>query len=484
VAKTKRAKKSKQKTKPKQKKLRPLEVASRMAPSDAMFWYAEEALPQFRSTIAGLYVLDGAPDPERLDASLDAAIALVPRLRQRVLDVPFHLGLPEWVDDPHFDRRYHLRHLSLAAPGDDRHLLELAATLFAVPLDRERPLWEATWIDGLAGGRSAYFLKMHHSMVDGVGSIAITNAITQPARDAPPLRVERPTTAPLPTPTAQLASLARDNARAGLALAQSNLSRSLRAVTHPREALDGAARTLRGVRARVADALQPAERDPLSLQSSGISRRFDVFDLSLERTRKLKAPFGATVNDVILAALTGALRSYYRERGHSLDTLKCMVPMNLRGRKEQDTMGNRVGMFNVQLPLGEPLPAERLQRICEQTRAAKEDQRGAAGPIFVEALTALPGAAFRWLARQAVGQVNVSCTNVLGLPQRRYMAGAAVDAIYPFASVVEGTPLVMALLSYGEKLHVGIDSDPEAIPDPHRITELFEADLRALEALA
>ena len=94
---------------------------SRMAATDAIFWYVEEAVPQYRSTIAGLYVLKARPDPERLDAALDAAIAEIPRLRQRVLEVPFGLGLPEWVEDPHFDRRYHLRHVSVAPPGDDRH---------------------------------------------------------------------------------------------------------------------------------------------------------------------------------------------------------------------------------------------------------------------------------------------------------------------------------------------------------------------------
>jgi WS/DGAT/MGAT family acyltransferase len=449
-----------------------------------MFWYAEEALPQFRSTIAGLYVLDGVPDPERLDGFLDAAIARIPRLRQRVLDVPYHLGLPEWVDDPHFDRRYHLRHLSLAPPGDERHLLDLAATLFATPLDRERPLWEATWIEGLAGGRSAYLFKMHHSMVDGVGANAITESVTQATPDEMPPRVERPAAASLPTPAGQIAALARDNASAGLALAGRGLVTSLRALSQPREVMDATARTLRGVRAMVADALQPAVRDPLSLGSSGISRRFDVLDISLERLRKLKAPLGATINDVILAALAGALGSYYREQGHPLETLKCLVPMNLRGRDERDAMGNRVGMFNVQLPAADLAPADRLRRVREQTHAAKEDQRGAAAPLFVDALTALPGSAFRLIARQAVGQVNVSCTNIPGAPGRRYMAGVAVASMYPFASVVMGTPIVMALVSYDGTLHIGIDSDPEAISEPDRIAELFQANLDALEELA
>ncbi len=462
----------------------PLELESRMAPSDALFWYAEEALPRFRSTIAGLYVLGGRPDPARLDAALDHAIARVPRLRQRVLNVPLHLGLPQWVDDPHFDRRYHLRHLSVAPPGDQRHLLDLVAGVFATPLDRERPLWEAFWIEGLAGGRSAYFFKMHHSMVDGVGSMAILNAITQATPEEPPPRGVAPPPRSLPGPAVQLAALARDNARSSLALARRGIAGSLRGLRRPRELMDGAARTARGLRAMLADALQPATRDPLAAESAGLSRRLDLLDVSFERLRKLKAPLGATINDVVLAALSGALRDYYRERGHPLQTLKCMVPMNLRGPADSLSMGNRVGMFNVLLPVGEARPAARLREIRRQTGAAKEDRRGAAAPFLVEALTTLPGVAFRWLARRAIGQVNVTCTNVPGVRQRRYMAGAPVEAIYPYASVVEGTPFVMALLSYADTLHVGIDSDPEAIPDPHRITELFETSLAQLEALA
>ena len=159
-----------------------------------------------------------------------------------MLDVPLHLGLPEWVDDPHFDRRYHLRHLSLAPPGDARHLLDLAATLFATPLDRERPLWEATWIDGLEGGRSAYLFKMHHSMVDGVGSLAILNAITQLAPDAPIQQVERDPPPPLPGAVAQLTRLARDNARRAIGQVGNVAARGVGVVARPRETLELAVR--------------------------------------------------------------------------------------------------------------------------------------------------------------------------------------------------------------------------------------------------
>jgi hypothetical protein len=161
-----------------------------------------------------------------------------------------------------------------------------------------------------------------------------------------------------------------------------------------------------------------------------------------------------------------------------------MVPMNLRGRDERDALGNRVGMFNILLPVGESRPERRLARIVEQTRAAKSDRRGAAAPFLVEALTLLPGAAFRWIARHAIGRVNVSLTNVPGVPAQRWMAGARVDAIYGFASVVEGTPLIVAMVSYAGEMEIGIDTDPEAIPDPHRIAVLFEEALAELEQLA
>jgi WS/DGAT/MGAT family acyltransferase len=217
---------------------------------------------------------------------------------------------------------------------------------------------------------------------------------------------------------------------------------------------------------------------------SGLSRRLDVAELPLERLRKIKAPLGVTLNDLVLASLAGALGAYHRERRVHVEQLACLVPMNLRGRSERDALGNRVGMFRIALPVGIREPRQRLARICEQTQAAKADRRGAAAPLFVEAFAFVPSPAMRWIARRTLGRVNVACTNVPGVAEPREMAGARIESIFPFASVVEGTPLVMALLSCAGQMEIGIDSDPEAIPDPHRITALFEAALSEYENLA
>jgi len=456
-----------------------------MAPTDALFWYAERALPEFRPIIAGLYLLEHAPEAALARACFAAALAEVPRLRQRVVEAPGELGLPEWIDDPHLDLDYHLRHVSLPAPGSQRALLDLAGALFATPLDRQRPLWEATWIDGLEGGRAACLLKLHHSVVDGVGSIAILDALTAP----PGRRARRPRRSARPSPNApplleRAAALIGDQADAAARLAWRAARAPVAALLQPRETLESAGRTLRGLRGMLDDLRHPNLADPLAVPGAGLSRRLDVAELPLDRLRAIKSGFDVTLNDLVLAALAGAIGAYHRERRVHADALACMVPMNLRGRGEREALGNRVGVFRIALPVGDRDPRRRLRRIVEQTQAAKSDRRGAAAPLLVEAFAVLPAPAMRWIARRSLGRVNVACTNVPGVADRRSLAGAPIDSIFPFASVVEGTPLVVALLSYAGRMEVGIDTDPEAIPDPHRITALFEAALAEYEKLA
>jgi WS/DGAT/MGAT family acyltransferase len=458
-----------------------------MTATDALFWTAESAVPSFRPIIGGLYVLDRNPGAEVLRVRLEHAFEMVPRLRQRVVEAPFNLGLPEWVDDPHFEPAYHLRHFALPEPGTRRQLLDTTAKLLGTPLDRERPLWETYWIEGLEGDGAAYFIKMHHSLVDGVGSVAILNALTAdaPGQEPPPLAKRRNRAKPAERGTAErLAALLRDNADAAARLARDAATAPLRVVTSPRGSAEQLVRTARGLWGAAQDLATPAAEDPLAVPTSGLARRLDVMDLSLARLRKIKAPLGVTLNDLVLAVLTGAIAGYHRERRIHCERLNCLVPMNLRGKGERDTLGNRVGNFTVVLPVGERDRAKRLAHITAQTRAAKTDQRGASAPFLADLLALVPGPVLGFVARRSLGRINVACTNVPGLRERRHIGDAQVEAIYPFASVVEGTPVVVALLSYAGNLCVGIDTDPEAIPHPERIPELFAEELDAMEKLA
>jgi WS/DGAT/MGAT family acyltransferase len=315
--------------------------------------------------------------------------------------------------------------------------------------------------------------------------MALLRGLTQPARGARPPRVvtvrRGRRRAPAEGVVQQLATLAADNAGASLRLARDAAALPMRVLTHPGEGLEQAQRLARGVRGVVADLLTPVVVDPLDRGCSGLSRRFDVMEIPLARLQRIKAALDVTINDVVLAALAGAVGAYHRERHVQVETLNCMVPINLRSADEEKTLGNRVGTFTVRLPLAERQAARRLRLVAEQTHAAKSDRRGAAAPFVLQGVSLLPGFAMRWIARRSLGKVNIACTNIPGVRERRYMAGARVDALYPFASVVEGTPLVMALLSYAGVMHVGFDTDPEAIPDPERIHALYEEALAELE---
>jgi WS/DGAT/MGAT family acyltransferase len=467
----------------------PLELDARMLPTDALFWYVEEATPELRPLVGALIMLDRRPDPDRMRASVERWVARLPRLRQRVVETPLHLGLPEWEDDPQFELEYHAREVILPAPATQRHLLDFAGAVFATPLDRMRPLWEAYLIEGLEDDRAACFFKAHHSVMDGVGSLAVFDALTQSHR-AEPVRVpRRPPPRPSSPPAVRFARWARDglgNAAAGAgALAQG----ALRAALAPRQVAEQISLAVRGVRGFVADLTAAGIADPLAQDSTGIGRRLDAMTLSLARLSAIRNALDATLNDVVLTVVSGAVGRYHRHRGVAVDVLHCMVPMSLRQSDERGALGNRVGAFTVALPVGEPDPLARLARIQGQTRAAKSDRRGAAYPLVTRALALMPGFAYRLLAQSVTGRINLICTNVPGPPAPRYVAGAKIDVIYPFAPVALGTPLSIALLSHGDTYGIGIDTDPAAIPDPELLgrylaTAVDELEVRALPRAA
>jgi len=459
----------------------PLQLNSRMLPTDALFWYVEEATPELRPLVAAVMILDRRPDHDRLRASVERWVARLPRLRQRVVEAPLRLGLPEWEDDPHFELDYHAREVILPEPATERHLFDFVGAVFATPLDHQRPLWEAYLIEGLDGGRAACFFKVHHSVMDGVGSLAVFDAFTQ-AHRAEPVRVPRHAPArPPSSPPVRLARLVRDaaaNAATGLGAAAAV---SVRAALRPGEVIGDLRGVVRGVRGMITDLTAPSIADPLAQASTGIGRRLDAMTLSLPRLQRIKDALDVTLNDVVLTAVSGAVGRYYAHRKMHVDELHCMVPMSLRQNEDRHALGNRVGAFNVALPVGEPDPLLRLARIQRQTGAAKRDRRGAAWPLLIRALASMPGFAYRLLAQSVTGRVNLICTNVPGPPVQRYLAGAKIDVMYPFAPVALGTPLSIALMSYGDSYGVGIDTDPAAIPDPELLTRYLAAAVDEIE---
>jgi diacylglycerol O-acyltransferase len=321
-----------------------------------------------------------------------------------------------------------------------------------------------------------------------VGALALVNALTHEDPQQCPRPIYRHphtiVTGSIPRLTARLWSLVRHNTAETLRLARLAAGAPARFMREPVKSVNEVFTTLESVRGILADALMPAVRDPLTADAGGLSRRLEVISVPIDRLHGIAATLKVTINDLVLAVLSGVMGAYYRERGVAMLRLNCLVPMNLRRTVDQDKLGNEVGLFNIRLPLDQRDAQERLADIVQQTRAAKFDRHGALYPVLAGMLTVIPGFVLGWLARQSLGRVNVACTNVPGVKTRRYLGGARIDALYPFASVVEGTPMVVALLSYADSMDIGIDVDPEAMPDSQRLTELFEEGLDEMARMA
>jgi diacylglycerol O-acyltransferase len=447
----------------------PAQPATPMQPTDAFFWYAEAAAPQVRPLVAGLFMLDRPPDRPRLRRAIQRLITQLPRLRQRVVEPQWPVGLPHWVDDPDFDLDYHLRHVVLPDGSTEQHLLELASALFATPLDHLRPLWEGYVFDGLKDGRAALFLKLHHSLMDGAGAMTLFEALTQAGRGDP-----------ISIPRGQLRPLRTRPADYGLVW---NVASGVgNALIHPVATADAVRHTVREVRGMITDFSALPGTDPLAARCTGVGRRLGAVTFSLTRMRELKNALGVSLNDLVLTVVAGAMGRYHELHHVRLAEVSSVVPKDLRRQRDPHAIGNHVGAFHVRLPVGDRDVLHRLERIRSQTVAAKGSRQAAAYGALLQAVTVMPAAAFRAIANLVSGRVHLICSNVPGPPDYRFLAGAKIEAVYPFAPVLFGIPVSFGLLSYGDVYAVGIDADPAAIPDPQRLGEYLREEVALVES--
>jgi diacylglycerol O-acyltransferase / wax synthase len=449
----------------------------RLSVQDAGFLYLERAgLPQH---VAILAVVEGGPlhDPEgrlRLDAvrrELDRRQHLAPRLRQLVLHPPLGQGLPLWVDDPAFDLAHHVRAVQVAAPGGERELLALCDQLCLRVLDRAHPLWELWLITGLARGRVGLVLKLHHALADGLAAVQIAGALLlDPTPDA--RSPEPPPWQPRPVPSGW--ALMADNLRGrGAALAA-----ALARLRHPRK-LTAQARVVAGAWRMVRDGRRHPRRSPLRRPVGG-RRRLALVRARLTVVKQVAHGHRGTVNDVLLAAVAGGLRALLLARGVPVEglTLRASVPVALRGATAAVALGNQVGLMVVPLPVDEPDPVRRLRRITQATTERKHRPEVLAGLRPVGSLTVL-----RALNRYSRHQhlVDLFVTNVPGPQVPLFVVGARLLEAFPVVQVAGNVPLSVAVLSYDGQLNIGIQSDPDALPD----VDVFAAGLRrSLDKLA
>lgn len=446
-------------------------MTDRLTPLDVSFLYLEE--PTAPMHVGGVLLfrpLDGSGgfDLDRFVGHVGSRLASVPRYRQRVREVPGRLGNPVWVDAADFDLRRHVRRTPLPAPGTEVQLWELVAGISSRPLDRSRPLWEVHVVDGLSDGRVAVVTKTHHAMVDGAAAVDV-GAILLDGSPALVAAVPEPERAPHAEPSAvdlvadAVVDLVRrpgavaEGVRAGLADVSGTAGRAIGAAT--------------GLLAALRAVVEPLPASPLTVEI-GSQRRYAVARTDLDDYRRVRKAAGCTVNDVLLATVTGALRVWLLSRGEqpAADaSVRALVPVSTRGSADTGRLGNSISAYLVDLPVGEPDPATRLDTVSSAMRRHKEDRQY----LGVEALVALSAAASppvhamgaRLTHHLARRLFNVVVTNVPGPQVPLYAAGAQLLELLPVVPLSKSQALGIGATSYDGRIFYGLTADLDAVPD-------------------
>ncbi|MGY1652835.1 WS/DGAT/MGAT family O-acyltransferase [Geodermatophilus sp. SYSU D01119] len=458
----------------------------RLSATDAGFYYAEtENAPLHVGSVA---VFEGpAPSYGDLVRLLLSKMPQVPRYRQRVREVPLNLGRPLWVDDPHFQILYHVRHTAVPKPGGPEQLRNLAGRVLGQRLDLAKPLWEVWLVEGLEDDQWAIISKVHHCMVDGIAGTDLMQVMfdLDPNAEHPAPRDWSPQRSP--SGLAMAAGAVAETVTAPLR--QLTSLPGPEAVSHGAKSLVGSARAAAASLPTLArQALTPLARTLTG--PIGPHRRWAWSDAELGEIKAARAGLGGTVNDVVLTAITRGFRDLLQGRGAlGGDTVvRTMVPISVRRADERGSLNNQVTAVFVDLPVGEPDPVARLAAIRRQMDEYKKTMQAvdarsiiAMGDYMAPTLLALGVRA----AAQA-GQLwcQAVTTNVPGPRVPLYVLGKRMVSAHPYVPIGGGTRISIGIFSYLDSMTFGINADFDAFPDVDVLSEGIRRGIDELVGLA
>jgi diacylglycerol O-acyltransferase len=459
----------------------------RLKPLDAVFIDAEDEDPHTSMAIASTAVFEGpAPSRKEFLAFIAGRLPQVPLYRRKLRTVPLHLGRPVWVEDPDFDLGYHVRFTALPEPGGDQQLAELIARVMSQRLDRDHPLWEYWVIEGLAEDRWALISKIHHCMVDGVSGTDLYRVIfdvTPQPLPAPAVPDDR-TVDGEPSPALLAAQAALDMAmlpmRQALALG--------RAVADPLRTAAQVADTARAL-GKMAPSLGSAPRSSLTGQI-GAQRRYTWVRVPLADIKTVKREFGGTVNDVVLAAISGGFRALLLARGELAEPhgVPSLVPVSLRAAGEENIYENRVSALVANLPVHVAGPVERLAAVRAELESLKESKEALAGEALISMGRYSPYLLASWYVRTLLGlpqrEIVTVTTNVPGPRQPLYGMGHRLVEIIPYVPIATTVRTGIAIFSYCGTITFGLTGDFTANPDLDVLARGIEDSMAELVAAA
>jgi len=487
-----------------------------MSESDSVLWHIERD-PLLRSTIMSVWLLDSVPDRERMDLVLERIVANVPRLRQRVIDHSPGIAPPRWEDDPDVDVDYHYDWIRL--PGRRVGLPEVLAharRMAGRSFDKDRPLWELAVIEGLAGKRAAFVMKVHHAIADGLGMVQLlqhmvdleadptigapaaatdrdmgdihaggadTGTSTGTGTDAQAIFPELPQmTAPLwAIPGARsVGHRIATEAKTGVRIGRASLRTAGELLTNPRRTIEQLGRTTGSIARVVQPATTP--RSPLMTERS-LNPQLDVLTVRFRDMRATARVVDGTVNDVFVTATLDALDRYHRDAGVECAEVRMNMPVSIRGGDAANHFDNQFVPTRMLLPLGGGDAQERLRAV----KASLRDVRAEPALPHVNDISGViarlgPAAAVSVLGAMLKG-VDITTSNVPGPPFPVWMAGSKVDEFYAFGPLA-GSAVNVTLFSYDGAVHLGVTTDRAAIPDHDRFMSCLSAAVDELISLA
>ncbi len=462
-------------------------VYDRLTALDRVFLDVEG--PNTHMHVAGIFLFEGAAvrmpeggiDIERVRQYVASRLHLIPRYRQRIARIPVE-NHPVWVDDPRFNVEYHVRHTCLPPPGDDRQLKRLCGRIISQQLDRGKPLWEIWVVEGLEHDRIALISKVHHCMVDGVSGVDLLQVLLSKT----PEKEFDPAPAWYPNETPSGGRLLRDALVRRVSMPVAAARAVAGAVREPELTLERARDTASGLVASARSTLTQATDTPIN-QPIGPHRRFDWVGFDIDEVRRVKKALGGTVNDVVLATVSGAVGRFLAQRGVSTQHLdqmdfRAFCPVSVRTAAERGTLGNRVSALIARIPIAERDPTRRFARVVEVMGDLKRSRQALSGSVLTSVSEWTAPTLFSAAARlgSAYRAANVVVTNVPGPQVPLYLLGARMTESYPIVPLMATQCLGIALFSYAGGLYWGFNADWDAVPDLHDFVVAIDASFREL----